>query len=41
MARKGEMRNVYSITAGKREGKKNLGDLSVGGMIILQLILEK
>jgi hypothetical protein len=37
----GEMRIVYTIVVGKCEGKSDLEDVGVDGMIILKWILGK
>jgi hypothetical protein len=37
----GEKRNACRILAGKPEGKRPLGNLDVGGRIILEWILER
>jgi hypothetical protein len=37
----GVKRNEYRVLVGKPEGKRPLGDLDVGGRVILRWILEK
>jgi predicted double-glycine peptidase len=37
----GEMRGVYSVLAGKTEGKRSLGDPAVDGRIISRWIFTK
>jgi hypothetical protein len=37
----GEWRGVYRVLVGRPEGKRPLGDLSIGGRIILRWTLER
>jgi hypothetical protein len=37
----GKLRNSYKVFGGKLKGRHNLGDLGVGGRIILKLTLRK
>ena len=41
VARMGEERVVYRVLVGKPEGKRPLGDLGVGGLIILGWISRR
>jgi hypothetical protein len=38
---KGEKRNAYRILVGNPAGKRQLGRLDIGGLIILKWILER
>jgi hypothetical protein len=41
VTRLGERKNTYSVSFGKSERKRHLGDISAEGRIILRWILQK